>query len=60
MKLGQHKEAKQCHEKALMIREKIYDEQHAKVKQSCENLRVVFNRDLTQYNQDGTNQCVVL
>jgi len=58
MKLGQYKEAKECHEKALMIRKKIYGEKHAKVKQSYKSLRVV-NRHLTQYKQAGKKECVL-
>ena len=41
--LGEYNEAKELHEKAMMIRKKIFGENHAHVARSCDNLASVYN-----------------
>ena len=48
--LGEYNQAKQLHEKALTIRKKIFDEDHADVARSYNNLALVYN-SLGEYNQ---------
>ena len=48
--LGQHSEAKEYHEKALKIMEKIYGEEHADVGASYTNLGNVY-KDLGRYSE---------
>ena len=48
--LGQYNEAKEYYEKALIIRKKIFGEEHADVAASYNNLGS-FYQDLGQYNK---------
>ena len=48
--LGQYNEAKEYHEKALIINKKIFGEEHADVASSYNNLGSVFQQ-LGQYNE---------
>ena len=48
--LGEYNQAKELHEKALLIRKKIFGEDHADVATSYNGLASVYNR-LGQYNQ---------
>ena len=48
--LGEYNQAKELHEKALMIRKKIFDEHHADVASSYHKLAVVYH-SLREYNQ---------
>ena len=48
--LGEYNQAKESHEKALMILKKIFDEDHADLAASYNNLASVYNH-LGQYNQ---------
>ncbi|CAH3158308.1 unnamed protein product, partial [Porites evermanni] len=48
--LGQHNQAKECHEKSLAIRKEIYGEHHGDVATSYNNLGNGY-RKLSQYNQ---------
>ncbi|CAH3159784.1 unnamed protein product [Porites lobata] len=48
--LGEHNQAKELHEKALMIFKKIFGEDHADVATSYNNLASVYN-SLGEYNQ---------
>jgi len=48
--LGQYNEAKEYYEKALIIRKKIFGEEHAGVATSYNNLGIVY-QDLGQYNE---------
>ena len=43
-KLEKYNEAKEYHEKALIIRKKIYDEEHADVVRSYNNLEIVYGK----------------
>ena len=49
-RLGEYNQAKELHEKALMIRKKIFGEDHADVATGYSNLASVYNR-LGEYNQ---------
>ena len=49
-RLGEYNQAKELHEKALIIRKKIFGEDHADVATSYNNLALVYNR-LEEYNQ---------
>ena len=42
-RLGEYNEAKELHEKALIIRKKIFGEDHADVATSYNNLAVVYD-----------------
>ena len=48
--LGEYNQAKELHEKALIIRKKIFGEDHADVATSYDNLALVYNC-LGEYNQ---------
>ena len=48
--LGQYNEAKEYYEKALIIKKKIFGEEHADVAASYNNLGIVY-RHLGQYNE---------
>ena len=48
--LGQYNEAKDYYEKALIIRKKIFGEEHADVAASYNNLGIAY-QDLGQYNK---------
>ncbi|CAH3159777.1 unnamed protein product [Porites lobata] len=48
--LGKHNQAKELHERALVIRKKIFGEDHASVATSYNNLASVYN-SLGEYNQ---------
>ena len=48
--LGEYNQAKDLHEKALTIRKKIFDEDHADVATSYSNLALVYN-SFGEYNQ---------
>ena len=48
--LGEYNQAKELHEKALIIYKKTFGENHADVATSYNNLASVYNR-LGQYNQ---------
>ena len=48
--LGEYNQAKELHEKALIIRKKIFGEDHAAVATSYNNLALVYER-LGEYNQ---------
>ena len=48
--LGKYNQAKELHEKALMIRKKIFDEDHAHVASSYNNLATVYH-SLGEYSQ---------
>ena len=48
--LGQYNEAKEHYEKAVIIRKKIFGEEHADVAASYNNLGIVY-QDLGQYNE---------
>ena len=48
--LGECNQAKELHEKALMIRKKIFGENHADVATSYNGLALVYN-SLGEYNQ---------
>ena len=48
--LGEYNQAKELHEKALVIRKKLFGETHADVAISYNNLAVVYN-SLGEYNQ---------
>ena len=48
--LGEYNQAKELHEKALIIRKKIFGEDHADVATSYNNLALVYN-SLGEYNQ---------
>ena len=48
--LGEYNQAKQLHEKALIIRKKIFGEDHAAVATSYNNLALVYDK-LGKYNQ---------
>ena len=48
--LGQYNEEKEHYEKALIIRKKIFGEEHADVAASYNNLGIVY-QDLGQYNE---------
>ena len=48
--LGEYNQAKDLHKQAVMIRKKIFGEDHADVETSYNNLALVFNR-LGVYNQ---------
>ena len=48
--LGKYNEAKECHEKALIIFKKIFGEEHANVSSSYENLGNDY-KQLGQYNE---------
>ena len=52
--LGQYSEAKEYHEKALIIRKEIFGEHHAKVAESYNNLGTVYG-DLGQYSEAREN-----
>ena len=41
--LGKYSQAKELHEKALIIRKKIFDEDHADVLTSYKDLAIVYN-----------------
>ena len=47
--LGEYNQAKELHEKALMIMKKIFGENHADVATSYNNLALVYN-SLGEYN----------
>ena len=49
-RLGEYNQAKELHEKALIIRKKIFGEDHADVATSYNNLALVYN-SLGEYNQ---------
>ena len=49
-RLGEYNQAKELHEKALMITKKIFGENHANVATCCNNLALVYN-SLGEYNQ---------
>ena len=49
-RLGEYNQAKELHEKALIIRKKIFGEDHADVATSYNNLASVYN-SLGEYNQ---------
>ena len=49
-RLGEYNKAKELHEKALIIRKKIFGEDHADVATSYNNLALVYER-LGEYNQ---------
>ena len=49
-RLGEYNEAKELHEKALIIRKKIFGEDHADVATSYNNLASVYDM-LGEYNQ---------
>ena len=49
-RLGEYNQAKELHEKALLIRKTIFGEDHADVAISYNNLALGYNR-LGQYNQ---------
>ena len=48
--LGEYNQAKELHEKSLMIRKKIFGEDHAHVAISYNNLALVYH-NLKEYNQ---------
>ena len=48
-KIEQHSEAKECDEMALLIRKKIYGEEHPEVAESYYNLAFDY-RELGQHN----------
>ena len=48
--LGEYNQAKELHEKALVIWKKLYGEDHAEVASSYDNLASVYNR-LGEFNQ---------
>ena len=48
--LGEYNQAKEMYEKALMIRKKIFGENHANVAKSYNNLASVYH-SLGEYNQ---------
>ena len=50
IRLGEYNQAKELHEKALLIRKKIFGEDHADVATTYNNLVSVYKR-LGQYNQ---------
>ena len=52
--LGQYSEAKENHEKALIIRKEIYGEHHGDVATSYDNLGTVYS-DLGQYSKAKEN-----
>ena len=49
-RLGEYNQAKERHEKALIIRKKIFGEDHADVAASYNNLALVYY-NLKEYNQ---------
>ena len=49
-RLGEYNQAKELHEKALMIKKKIFGENHVAVATCCNNLALVYTR-LGEYNQ---------
>ena len=49
-RLGEYNQAKELHEKALVIWKKLYGEDHAEVATSYDNLASVYNR-LGEFNQ---------
>ena len=49
-RLGEYNQAKELHEKALIIRKKIFGEDHADLATSYNNLALVYER-LGEYNQ---------
>ena len=49
-RLGEYNQAKELHEKALIIRKKIFGEDHADVATSYNNLASVYD-SLGEYNQ---------
>ena len=49
-RLGEYNQAKELHEKALIIKKKIFGEDHAAVATSYDNLALVYKR-LGEYNQ---------
>ena len=49
-RLGEYNQAKELHEKALVIRKKIFGEHHASVATSYNNLASVYY-SLEEYNQ---------
>ena len=49
-RLGQYNQAKELHEKALTIRKQIFDEDHADVAASYDNLALVYDT-MGEYNQ---------
>jgi len=57
--LGQYNEAKQYHEKALTIREKVFGEEHPHLKASYRNLRNLHYY-LRQRNQTRRKNCILL
>ena len=52
--LGEYSQAKQLHEKVLMIRRKIFGEDHADTATSYNNLASVHD-SLGEYSQDKKN-----
>ena len=48
--MGEYNQAKELHEKALLLRKKILGEDHADVATCCSNLASVYN-SLGEYNQ---------
>ena len=48
--LGEYNHAKELHEKALMIRKKVFDEDHADAASSYNNLATVYH-SLGEYSQ---------
>ena len=49
-RLGQYNQAKELHEKVLTIRKQIFDEDHADVATSYDNLALVYGT-MGEYNQ---------
>ena len=49
---GQHNEAKEYYERALIIKKEIFEEEHGDVARSYKNFGNVY-RDLGQYNEEN-------